>query len=89
MGMAEVTMLHARGIGKLELPPSLEAESSSLGDSSRMVCKDGDPLWTIPPTMAPKSFPSSDRLKLSKWSMMNSISSKWMASPWLSSTPNR
>jgi hypothetical protein len=44
MGMAKVTTLHALETGKLELSPSLEAESSSLGDSSRMVCGDGDPL---------------------------------------------
>jgi hypothetical protein len=44
MGMAKVTTLHALETGKLELSPSLEAESSSLGDSSRMVCSDGDPL---------------------------------------------
>jgi hypothetical protein len=71
-----VTMLHARGIGKLELPPSLEAESSSLGDSSRMGCSDGDPLQTMPPTTAPESFPSGGRFKLLKWSMMNSRSLK-------------
>jgi hypothetical protein len=51
-------MLHALGIGKLELSLSLEAESSLLGDSSRMVCSDGDPLWAMLLTTAPVLFPS-------------------------------
>jgi hypothetical protein len=42
MGMAEITALHALGTGKLELSPSLETESSSLGDSSRIACSDSD-----------------------------------------------
>jgi hypothetical protein len=42
MGMVEATTLHSRGIGKSELSASLEAESSLLGDSSRMACSDGD-----------------------------------------------
>jgi hypothetical protein len=62
MGMTEVTMLHSRGIGKLELSPSLEAETSSLGDSSRMSCSDGNLLWTMPTNTAPESFPSGDIL---------------------------
>jgi hypothetical protein len=74
MGMAEVTMLHSRGIGKPELPPSLEVESSSLANSSRMACSDGDPLWTMPMNTVPESFPSGDRLWLSKWLVMNSRS---------------
>jgi hypothetical protein len=85
MGIAEVTTLHARGMGKPELPPLLEAESSSLGDSLRLACSDGDPLRTMPSTMARESFPSGGRLKLSKWSMLNSRSSKLKASPWVSS----
>jgi hypothetical protein len=44
MGVAEVTTLHAIGNGKLELSLSLKDESSSLGDSLRMACSDGDPL---------------------------------------------
>jgi hypothetical protein len=44
MGMAGVTTMQSRGIGKQELSSSLEAESSSLVDSSMMVCTDGDPL---------------------------------------------
>jgi hypothetical protein len=59
MGMAEVTTLHALGIGKSELSPSFEAESSSLGDSSRMACSDGNPLRAMLPTTAPVSFPSA------------------------------
>jgi hypothetical protein len=48
MEMAEVTTRHALGTGKLELSPSLEAKSSSLGNSSRMAHSDGDPLQAMP-----------------------------------------
>jgi hypothetical protein len=89
MGMAEVTTLHTLGIGKSKLSPSLEAKSSLLGDSSRMACSDGDPLWAVAPTAAPKSSPSGNRLKLSKWSAMNSRSSKWIAPSWVSSMSNK
>jgi hypothetical protein len=44
MGVADITMLHALGRGEPELSPSLETESSSLGDSSRMACSNGEPL---------------------------------------------
>jgi hypothetical protein len=44
MGIAMITTLHSREMGKPELPPSLEAESSSLVDSSRMSCSVGNPL---------------------------------------------
>jgi hypothetical protein len=49
-GVAEVTTLHIIGIREPELSPSLEVESSSLGNSLRMACSDGDPLWAMPPT---------------------------------------
>jgi hypothetical protein len=65
MGVAEVTTLHAVRIGKLKLFPSLEVESSSLGDSLRMACNDGNPLRAMPPTTALESSPSSNRRKLS------------------------
>jgi hypothetical protein len=78
MGIADITMLHALRRGERELSPSLEAESSSLGDSSRMACSDGDPLWAMPPTIALESPPSSDGLKLSERSVLNSRSLKWM-----------
>jgi hypothetical protein len=61
MGMAEVTMLHSRGIGKSELSPLIKVESSSLGNSLRMACNDGDPLWAMPTNTAPELFPSSNR----------------------------
>jgi hypothetical protein len=61
MGMVEVTTSHSRGIGKPELSPSLKAESSSLGDSSRMACSDGDPLWAIPTNTTSELFPSVNR----------------------------
>jgi hypothetical protein len=51
MGLVEVTTLHGVGIGESELSPSLEVESSSLGDSLRMACSDCDPLQAMPPTM--------------------------------------
>jgi hypothetical protein len=35
MGTAKVTALHRQEMGKLELPPTLEAVSPSLADSSR------------------------------------------------------
>jgi hypothetical protein len=89
MGMAEVTTLHSQGIGKPVLSPSLKAESSSLGDSSMMACSGGDPLQTMPTNMVLELFPSGNRPWLWKWSMMNLRSSKQMASPWVSSKPNR
>jgi hypothetical protein len=36
-------------------PPAPEAAPSTLEQSSRAVCKDGDPLCTIPTKVAPKS----------------------------------
>jgi hypothetical protein len=89
MGVAEVTTLHAVGIGKPELSPSLEAELSPLGDSSRMACGDGDPLRAMPPITVLELSPSGNRCKLSRWSVINSRSLKWMALSWVSSTPNK
>jgi hypothetical protein len=81
-------MLHSQGIGKIELSPPIEAESPLLADL-RMACSDGDPLWTIPMNAALETIPSGDRLLLSKWSSMNSGSSKWMVMPQESSMSNR
>jgi hypothetical protein len=78
MGMVDITMCHAIMRGEPELSPSLKAESSSLGDSSRMACNNGDPLRAMPLTTAPESPLSGDGLKLSKRSVMNSRSLKWM-----------
>jgi hypothetical protein len=80
MGTVEITALHALGTGKPELSPSLEAESSSLDDSSRMACSDSGPLWAMPQTTASKSSSLGDRPKLLDWLVANSRSSKWMAS---------
>jgi hypothetical protein len=44
MGVVGVTTLQSRGIGKPELHPSLEVESSSLVDYSRKACSDGNLL---------------------------------------------
>jgi hypothetical protein len=89
MGMVEVTMLNSRGIGKLELFPSLEVESTSLADSSRMACSDGDPLWAMPTNRAPESFPLGNRLWSSEGSVMNMRPLKRIASPWVCLAPNR
>jgi hypothetical protein len=62
----DITMLHALERGEPELSTSLKTESSSLGDSLRMIRSDGDPLWDMPPNIASKSPPSGDGLKLSK-----------------------
>jgi hypothetical protein len=89
MGTVEITALHALGTGKPELSPSLEAKLSSLGDFSRMASSDGDPLCAVPSTTTLESSPSGDGLKLLEWSTVNSRSSKWMASSWVSLTPNK
>jgi hypothetical protein len=78
-GMVDSTTLHALGRGELELSPSLETESSSLGDSSRMACSDSDPLQAVPLTTAAESFPSGGGLKLLERLAMNSEASKWEA----------
>jgi hypothetical protein len=57
MGTIRVTMLHPQGLGVRQLPPSLEAMPPSSEDSSRMVCKDGDPLCIIPMNTTPESSP--------------------------------
>jgi hypothetical protein len=44
MGMVGITTLQSREMGKPELPPSLEVESSSPADSLRIACSDGDRL---------------------------------------------
>jgi hypothetical protein len=89
MGMTDITVLHALGRGKPELSPSLEAESSSLGNSSRMACSDSDPLWAMPSAIAPELARLGDRLKLSGWLAVNSRSSKWMTLSWVSLTSNK
>jgi hypothetical protein len=47
-GVMGIIVLQTLKRGEPELSPSLEAESSSLGDSSRMACNDGDLLWVMP-----------------------------------------
>jgi hypothetical protein len=86
MGMAEVTTLHSRGIGKPELSPSLKAESSLLGDFSWMACSDGDPLRAMPMNMTPEPFPLRNRPWSSERLAMNLRPSKRMVSSWVSST---
>jgi hypothetical protein len=87
-GMAGVTTLQSQRIVKLELSPSLEVELSSLVDSSRMACSDGDPLRTMPTNTTPESFPSGDRPLLSKWWAMNSRFFKRMVLPQAIATSN-
>jgi hypothetical protein len=89
MGMAEATTLHSQEIGKLELPPSLEAKSSSLGDSSKMACSDGNPLRAMPTNMVLESLPLGNRLWSSDGLVMNLRPSKQMASSWVSSALDR
>jgi hypothetical protein len=57
MGTVGVTMLHPWGPGDPELPPSPEVVLLPSKDSSRMVCKDGDPLCIIPMNTAPELSP--------------------------------
>jgi hypothetical protein len=54
-----------------------------------MVCRDSDPLCTIPTNMKHESFPSRERLRLLKWSTVNSKLPKQMVSPRASPTPVR
>jgi hypothetical protein len=79
MEMADVTVLHTLRRGEPELSPSFKAKLSSLGDSSRMTCNDGDPLRVMPPTTVTELASFGDGLKLPKRSMMNSRFLKWMA----------
>jgi hypothetical protein len=51
-----------------------------------MVCRDGDPLCTILTNMMPESFPSGERLRLPKRSVMNTKLSKQMVSSRVSPT---
>jgi hypothetical protein len=55
----DTTALHALLRGKPKLSPSLEDELSSLGDSLRMACSDGDSLWVMPLTTALESPPQA------------------------------
>jgi hypothetical protein len=61
----------------------------SSKDSSRMVCRDGDPLCTVPTNMVPESIPSGERLRLSKWLRVNSKLPKQMVSPRVNPTSVR
>jgi hypothetical protein len=53
-GVEGIIVLHTLKRGEPELSPSLEDESSSLGNSLRMECSDGDPLRVMPMNTAPK-----------------------------------
>jgi hypothetical protein len=72
MGIVGVTTLHPRGPRNLELTPLPKAASPASEDSLKMVCKDGDPLCTIPMNMVPESSPSGQRLRLPKRLAVNS-----------------
>jgi hypothetical protein len=50
-------MLHILRRGELELSPSLESKLSSLDNSSRMACSNGDPLQVMPPNPVPELPP--------------------------------
>jgi hypothetical protein len=79
MGIVYITALHALGRGEPELSPSIETESSWLGNSSRMTHIDGDPLRAMPLTAMPDSFPLGGGLKSLEQLAMNSRASKWVA----------
>jgi hypothetical protein len=81
MGSVEVTTLHPQGPGYPKLPPALDVDVSSSEDSPRVVCREGDLLWTIPMTMEPKSHSSGERLRWPRRSVMNSRLPKWIVLP--------
>jgi hypothetical protein len=56
-GVTGIIVLYTLKRGEPKLSPSLKAESSSLGDSSRMACSDGDSLWAMPPNATPELAP--------------------------------
>jgi hypothetical protein len=86
MGTIGVTTLHPQGTRSLELSPSSEIVSPSSKSTSRVVCKDGDPLCTIPTKMAPQSPPSGERLRRPKRSVVNFRLPKQMVSLGMSPT---
>jgi hypothetical protein len=66
MGAIGVTTLLPLGPGSPELPPPPEVLSPLSKDSSWRVCPDSGLLCTISMNTAPESFPSGERLRLSK-----------------------
>jgi hypothetical protein len=87
MGSVKVTTLHPRGPGGPKLPPVLDVAPSSSDNSPRVACREGDPLWTIPTYMAPKSRSWGERLRWPNRSTMNSMLPKWMPLPEARPTP--
>jgi hypothetical protein len=81
MGIVGVTTLHPEGPGDPELPTAPEVAPPSLDESSRAVCKDGDPLCTIPTKMVPESPSTGERLRRPRRSAVNSRLPKQMVSP--------
>jgi hypothetical protein len=63
MGSVGVTMLHPQGPGDSELPLVPEVAPSLSEVSSRVVCRDGIPLCTIPTNMALESPSMGERLR--------------------------
>jgi hypothetical protein len=57
IGIVRVTIVHSHCQGIQSSPPSPMAVPPSSKESSRAVCKDGDPLCSIPMDMAPESSP--------------------------------
>jgi hypothetical protein len=62
-------------------------ESSLLEDSPRVVCREGDPLLTIPTNMAPELCSWGERLRWPRQSVMNIRLPKWMVLPGAKLTP--
>jgi hypothetical protein len=81
MGSVGVTTLHPQGPGDPEVSPMPDVAPSSLDDSSRVVRRDGDPMWTIPTNMAHESHSLGERLRRPRRSVVNSRLSKWMVLP--------
>jgi hypothetical protein len=52
MGTIRITTLHSLGPGDPELPLAPKAVPPSSEEFSRAVCKDGNPLCTMPMKMA-------------------------------------
>jgi hypothetical protein len=87
IGTVGVTMLHPRGPGDPELPPTPEVAPPPSEEYLRAVCKDGDQLCTIYTKMVPESPSSGERLKRPRRSTVNSKLSKQMVSPRARPTP--
>jgi hypothetical protein len=72
--------------GETRARPSARGSVALIGGFLEDRCKDNDPLCTITTNMMPGSFPSGERLRLPKRSVVNSMLPKQMVSPEVSLT---